>query len=350
MTDLSRDPNLREDLIEDIQSTNDGAGHEGDADILKIALRLKNEERVRNILEEKERRLIEAQRHAARLEEERRLNVKPNPEDVPETEDDTAADLFLHPDSTQDQIAAVVKRRASLLGDLDARHKASFVHKEMKRELAFRHSVAVEKDADKKRELIEQHKRTLEELKQRTSSLPGHAQQLQDVWEKEDGMADKFNPKVFFALHDINSDGLWDHKELEALFYRSATRLHTVNGETDMDAVRQEMIEMRRAVLREVDTNQDSLVSRREFITFSQEPEFRKDGKWKTVFPDFQGNELKEFAQQLKKAKQEHKAKLRRLRNATADGAEEKEEQGKSDSSDEGDGSNGDRPIKSRFV
>merc|ERR1719281_1437495 len=314
MTDLSRDPNLREDLIEDIQSTNDGAGHEGDADILKIALRLKNEERVRNILEEKERRLIEAQRHAARLEEERRLNVKPNPEDVPETEDDTAADLFLHPDSTQDQIAAVVK------------------------------------DADKKRELIEQHKRTLEELKQRTSSLPGHAQQLQDVWEKEDGMADKFNPKVFFALHDINSDGLWDHKELEALFYRSATRLHTVNGETDMDAVRQEMIEMRRAVLREVDTNQDSLVSRREFITFSQEPEFRKDGKWKTVFPDFQGNELKEFAQQLKKAKQEHKAKLRRLRNATADGAEEKEEQGKSDSSDEGDGSNGDRPIKSRFV
>ena len=228
MTDLSRDPNLREDLIEDIQSTNDGAGHEGDADILKIALRLKNEERVRNILEEKERRLIEAQRHAARLEEERRLNVKPNPEDVPETEDDTAADLFLHPDSTQDQIAAVVKRRASLLGDLDARHKASFVHKEMKRELAFRHSVAVEKDADKKRELIEQHKRTLEELKQRTSSLPGHAQQLQDVWEKEDGMADKFNPKVFFALHDINSDGLWDHKELEALFYRSATRLHTV--------------------------------------------------------------------------------------------------------------------------
>ena len=64
--------------------------------------------------------------------------------------------------------------------------------------------------------------------------------------------------------------------------------------------------------------------------------------------PDFQGNELKEFAQQLKKAKQEHKAKLRRLRNATADGAEEKEEQGKSDSSDEGDGSNGDRPIKSR--
>merc|ERR1719235_655505 len=125
--------------------------------------------------------------------------------------------------------------------------------------------------------------------------------------------------------------------------------LHS-NGETDMDAVRQEMIEMRRAVLREVDINQDSLVSRREFITFSQEPEFRKDGKWKTVFPDFQGNELKEFAQQLKKAKQEHKAKLRRLRNATADGAEEKEEQGKSDSSDEGDGSNGDRPIKSRFV
>ena len=31
--------------------------------------------------------------------------------------------------------------------------------------------------------------------------------------------------------------------------------LHS-NGETDMDAVRQEMIEMRRAVLREVDTNQ----------------------------------------------------------------------------------------------
>lgn len=47
---------------------------------------------------------------------------------------------------------------------------------------------------------------------------PGSKQQLEEVWEEQDHMPkEEFNPKTFFALHDVNGDGYLDSEEVEAL-------------------------------------------------------------------------------------------------------------------------------------
>ncbi|EGD72860.1 hypothetical protein PTSG_04588 [Salpingoeca rosetta] len=298
MEEMARDSDLREDLIEDIQGVQEAERAPGDKDILKIALRLKNEERVRNIIEEKERQLLEAQRHEARRRAEARMHV-PRPHDaMPEGGEEEDEDLFLDPEAAFDKLTEIVKRRAAVLGEIDTKRRAAFLQKEMMRELEFRRSVAHEKDPEKKKQLIKSHKQKI-----------GHAKQLNEVWEKQDGMQSKFNPKVFFSLHDINGDDFWDHKELEAIFHRSAVKLHTIDGETDTDAVEEEMLDMRAWVMKEVDTDKDQLVSRDEFITFANSPEFQTNRDWKAVFPDFNGTELKEFKDRARKAgdpRQEH--------------------------------------------
>ena len=48
---------------------------------------------------------------------------------------------------------------------------------------------------------------------------PGSKDQLKEVWEEADGLdPNDFDPKTFFKLHDVNSDGFLDEQELEALF------------------------------------------------------------------------------------------------------------------------------------
>ena len=48
---------------------------------------------------------------------------------------------------------------------------------------------------------------------------PGHKEQLEDVWEKDDHMErDTFDPATFFAMHDLNSDGQWTDDEIKVLF------------------------------------------------------------------------------------------------------------------------------------
>ncbi len=49
---------------------------------------------------------------------------------------------------------------------------------------------------------------------------PASEQQLEDVWEKEDGLdKDNFDPRTFFHLHDKNSDRQLDAMEWESMFY-----------------------------------------------------------------------------------------------------------------------------------
>ena len=43
--------------------------------------------------------------------------------------------------------------------------------------------------------------------------------QLEEVWEKQDHMrAEDWNPKTFFAMHDLNGDNFWDEDEIRVLF------------------------------------------------------------------------------------------------------------------------------------
>ena len=58
-----------------------------------------------------------------------------------------------------------------------------------------------------------------QELGKKLGHAPGHKKQLQDLWEKEDGLIGiRFNPKTFFKLHDMNDDSFFDRKFVHTKF------------------------------------------------------------------------------------------------------------------------------------
>lgn len=81
---------------------------------------------------------------------------------------------------------------------------------------------------------------------------------------------DNFDPRTFFALHDLNGDGYWNDDELEALFQ---LELEKVYNETDPDDDPKERIEemyrMREHVVKQMDKNEDRLISLDEFLQVS---------------------------------------------------------------------------------
>ncbi len=57
------------------------------------------------------------------------------------------------------------------------------------------------------------------ETKHKKHDKPHHPltkDQLEEVWEEKDHMkSEDFDPKTFFALHDLNGDGNWDQDEIK---------------------------------------------------------------------------------------------------------------------------------------
>ncbi|XP_076434427.1 nucleobindin-1 isoform X2 [Peromyscus maniculatus bairdii] len=105
------------------------------------------------------------------------------------------------------------------LAQYDAAHHEEFKRYEMLKEHERRRyleSLGEEQRKEAERKLQEQQRRHREHPK---VNVPGSQAQLKEVWEELDGLdPNRFNPKTFFILHDINSDGVLDEQELEALF------------------------------------------------------------------------------------------------------------------------------------
>nr|CAB3264478.1 nucleobindin-2 [Phallusia mammillata] len=131
-----------------------------------------------------------------------------------------------------------------------------------------------EQDRQKAREEYIQHQKELAEKAQ--MHHPGSKAQLEDVWNDEDGLNEQeFNPKTFFNIHDINGDGYLDFSELESIFEKDLGKVYNENDpEFDFLKMEEERRRMREHVVKEVDKNRDGLISRDEFIQYSETPEF----------------------------------------------------------------------------
>ncbi|CAD6184999.1 unnamed protein product [Caenorhabditis auriculariae] len=135
---------------------------------------------------------------------------------------------------------------------------------------------------------------------------PGSRDQLEEVWEESDHLdKDSFNPRTFFALHDLNGDGYWNDIELEALFQLELEKMYNdTNPDDDPRERMEEMYRMREHVSKQMDKNGDRLISLEEFLqdTEAQTPE--KDEGWKDLGQQqvYTDEELqafeKEYAQQ----------------------------------------------------
>ncbi|XP_060033066.1 nucleobindin-2 isoform X3 [Erinaceus europaeus] len=173
----------------------------------------------------------------------------------------------------------------------------------------------------KKYEMMKEHERreylkTLDEDKRKAEELkyeemkkkhenhpkvnhPGSKDQLKEVWEEADGLdPNDFDPKTFFILHDLNSDGYLDEQELEALFTKELEKVYDPrNEEDDMVEMEEERLRMREHVVNEVDTNKDRLVSLEEFIKATEKKEFVEPDSWETLDHQqfFTEEELQEY-------------------------------------------------------
>ncbi|XP_021563167.1 nucleobindin-1 isoform X1 [Carlito syrichta] len=176
-------------------------------------------------------------------------------------------------------------------------------------------SLGEEQRKEAERKLEEQQRRHREHPK---VNVPGSQAQLKEVWEELDGLdPNRFNPKTFFILHDINSDGVLDEQELEALFTKELEKVYDPkNEDDDMREMEEERLRMRE----HVDTNQDRLVTLEEFLASTQRKEFGDTGEgWETVemHPAYTEEELRRFEEELAAREAELNAKAQRLSQET---------------------------------
>ncbi|XP_010366923.1 nucleobindin-1 isoform X2 [Rhinopithecus roxellana] len=208
------------------------------------------------------------------------------------------------------------------LAQYDAAHHEEFKRYEMLKEHERRRyleSLGEEQRKEAERKLEEQQRRHREHPK---VNVPGSQAQLKEVWEELDGLdPNRFNPKTFFILHDINSDGVLDEQELEALFTKELEKVYDPkNEEDDMREMEEERLRMREHVMKNVDTNQDRLVTLEEFLTSTQRKEFGDTGEgWETVemHPAYTEEELRRFEEELAAREAELNAKAQRLSQET---------------------------------
>ncbi|XP_062947207.1 nucleobindin-1 isoform X1 [Cynocephalus volans] len=208
------------------------------------------------------------------------------------------------------------------LAQYDAAHHEEFKRYEMLKEHERRRyleSLGEEQRKEAERKLEEQQRRHREHPK---VNVPGSQAQLKEVWEELDGLdPNRFNPKTFFLLHDINSDGVLDEQELEALFTKELEKVYDPkNEEDDMREMEEERLRMREHVMKNVDTNQDRLVTLEEFLASTQRKEFGDTGEgWETVemHPAYTEEELRHFEEELAAREAELNAKAQRLSQET---------------------------------
>nr|CAG4644201.1 EOG090X0B17 [Lepidurus arcticus] len=128
---------------------------------------------------------------------------------------------------------------------------------------------------------------------------PGSKQQLEEVWEQQDHLdAESFDPRTFFALHDLDGNQVWDADEVKALFTKELDKMYDPNApEDDMKERYEEMERMREHVFNETDVNRDGLISFQEFLEQTKKTEFERDPGWQGLDeqPTYNHEEYMEF-------------------------------------------------------
>nr|CAG4648813.1 EOG090X0B17 [Polyphemus pediculus] len=185
------------------------------------------------------------------------------------------------------------------LEELDKKRKDEFKEYEMQKE--FEHQIKVQSlDEEHKKEEAKAWEESQKKHKQHPKvHHPGSKQQLEEVWEEQDHLSpDSFNPKTFFALHDLDGNGVWDADEVKALFSKELDKVYDPNApEDDMAERYEEMERMREHVFNETDTNRDFLISYPEFLEQTRKQEFERDPGWNTIDeqPVYSQQEYMEF-------------------------------------------------------
>lgn len=272
---MMNDPTYRDDLIEElIEEFPGGLASMGvqEKSLYDLAMHMQAQElrvgKLRTKMDEAEERMVRKKRRNAKRMHNDKIGLKElSPEELKE---------LLSSEPSQEEQARMQRRR-----------RQAFLQREAGRLLNIRKNVALELDLDAKAALVQEHTDAVQELGKKLGHAPGHKKQLQDLWEKEDGLIGiRFNPKTFFKLHDMNDDSFFDQLEIQALMMIEAQDLHTHNGKVDLLAVKEEAHRMAEQMMSEYDDNHDGLIGYPEFLTFSEGEGYIDDRNWHAINPE----------------------------------------------------------------
>jgi len=105
-----------------------------------------------------------------------------------------------------------------------------------------------------------------------------------EVWEEKEQLPkDEFNPKTFFALNDLDGNGLLDLEEVRRLLQKELENSYDEkDGEHDPREKREEMERMREHIYKEIDKNRDLMIDYSEFVEGLQDKK-DIDKNWETI-------------------------------------------------------------------
>jgi len=179
----------------------------------------------------------------------------------------------------------LIKTASNDLEEYDKLRRMEFKEHEMQKELERRQKLDG-MDLDHKKKSIEDHEKNIAARRHHDKvNEPGHKEQLEEVWDDEDGLdGQKFNAETFFNLHDIDGNNYLDESEIEALFNIELNKLYnTTDPEYDPQEREEEMNRMREHVFGEMDKNKDKMISKEEFIKTTNDEHFDVNDEWKDV-------------------------------------------------------------------
>eukprot|EP00041_Stephanoeca_diplocostata_P030226 m.908512 g.908512 ORF g.908512 m.908512 type:complete len:492 (+) comp23714_c0_seq5:444-1919(+) len=269
---MMEDEEYRKNLIEEfeeIHSQGEDIGSE-DKGLYELAKRLERAQirhgRLRTSLDERTERNLRKLRERKRMEREKEFGVG--------TKEDLGR---IHDEHVEPERHKADQKRRRL----------AFLQREADQVLRFRKKIHEEQDPEKRKELVQLHEAYNDKLRQKTGAQPGHANQLKEIWDKEDGLVGiQFNPRTFFRLHDVNDDNVFDAKEIEAMMMHEARNLHEIDGFVDERAVSEEATRMQESMMNDYDYNRNGLIEYHEFLDFAEGEGFVVDAKWHALNPD----------------------------------------------------------------
>ncbi|XP_065070363.1 nucleobindin-2-like isoform X2 [Rhopilema esculentum] len=203
----------------------------------------------------------------------------------------------------QEDLKKLLHKHNIMMEEQDKKRREDFHKYELEKEHKRREEMKNLSEEDRKKKEAE-HEDELKKLrKHEKMHEPGSKAELEEVWKEEDGLdPESFDPKTFFNLHDKNGDGYLDFFELQTFFLNDVDKVYNESDPNTDPRERQEELErMREHVMKQMDKDNDGLVSKEEFIKSTNDPEFEKDDEWKPVVDDeeYSEDELKEYEKQL---------------------------------------------------
>jgi len=235
---------------------------------------------VRSKLDEAKRGELERLRHLAQKQYEMSQGIDRKHMKIPQHLE------IKHPSFEVADLQKLIKQTTDDLEEADKQRREEFKRYEMEKKFEKEMRLNAINDTQERKAVQEEMEKM--EAKHRQHEKINHPMtkdQLEEVWEEQDHMAkEDWDPKTFFAMHDLDGNGQWDDNEVRILFKKELDKAYDPNApEDDMKEREEEMERMREHVFKESDTNKDHMISYEEFLAETKRDEYEKDEGWDTL-------------------------------------------------------------------